>query len=411
MDILEEIDEALKDKKEKWKYTPMRETNETDAIIDELLREFSSDSPRRTPERKYSRPAEQKKPEPAPQPQYQNPQPVQQPVQTPLQNDYNIRSEQEEREEYNRFANNNPKPAPADATQIYSINDLPTDNSANHSSDYNNYSGYSDNGDNSNDNYDDYDDEYYDDEFDESHKMNADEFTDFLNSEDDRNRDYVPQTKKSPWKTAFKIIYTAVIAAFTIIGIFSSVIFCMEKFEMMPSDKTAADDSLKNEIQQVIYPLVETQVSDFESYKDISDEQLVNIAVWEIIINGDISIFKESDNDDYLIPQSQIEYVADKLFGDESTINNVSSGINDVSVLYDKDKEGYIVPKNYYIYTIYPVVTDVSQSDDTYTVSVDCFYDSPAWRDNKKTMAGKKMVFTLKKTSDYYNIISAKTVS
>ena len=69
MDILEEIDEALKDKKEKWKYTPMRETNETDAIIDELLREFSSDSPRRTPERKYSRPAEQKKPEPAPQPQ------------------------------------------------------------------------------------------------------------------------------------------------------------------------------------------------------------------------------------------------------------------------------------------------------------------------------------------------------
>ena len=180
---------------------------------------------------------------------------------------------------------------------------------------------------------------------------------------------------------------------------------------MMPSDKTAADDSLKNEIQQVIYPLVETQVSDFESYKDISDEQLVNIAVWEIIINGDISIFKELDNDDYLIPQSQIEYVADKLFGDESTINNVSSGINDVSVLYDKDKEGYIVPKNYYIYTMYPVVTDVSQSDDTYTVSVDCFYDSPAWRDNKKTMAGKKMVFTLKKTSDYYNIISAKTVS
>ena len=86
-----------------------------------------------------------------------------------------------------------------------------------------------------------------------------------------------------------------------------------------------------------------------DSYKDISDEQLVNIAVWEIIINGDISIFKESDNDDYLIPQSQIEYVADKLFGDESTINNVSSGINNVSVLYDKDKEGYIVPKNYYI--------------------------------------------------------------
>ena len=34
--------------------------------------------------------------------------------------------------------------------------------------------------------------------------------------------------------------------------------------------------------------MVETQVSDFESFDDIPAEELINISVWEIIINGDI---------------------------------------------------------------------------------------------------------------------------
>ncbi|MGN1480819.1 hypothetical protein [Porcipelethomonas sp.] len=388
MDILEEIEETLKDKKGKWKYTPMRETSETDAIIDELLREFSSDSHQKRTERNYSRPTE--KPRPQSQPQ-----------------DYNIRSEQEEREEYNRSLNGSHS-VPDDATQIYSLNDIPQDDAPGN---YNDYNGAYYGGDDGNDDYDDYDDEYYDDEFDDSHKMNSDEFTQFLDSEDDSNRDYVPTVKRSPWKTAWRIIYTAVIAAFTIIGIFSSVIFCMEKLQMMPSDKEAENEALKSEVQKVIYPLVETEISDFESFDDIPAEEMVNVAVWEIIINGDISVFKNDDSDDYLIPQTQMEYISEKLFGNESSVENVSAGINDIAVVYDKDKKGYIVPSYYYIYTMYPVVTGVSVSGDTYTVSVDCFYDAPAWRSEKKTMPGKKMVFTLKKTTDYYNIISAKTVS
>ena len=60
---------------------------------------------------------------------------------------------------------------------------------------------------------------------------------------------------------------------------------------------------------------------------------------------------------------------------------------------------------------MYPVVTNVSVSDDIYTLNVECYKDSPAWNREKKIAPAKKMVFTLKKTSDYYNIISAKTVS
>lgn len=386
MDILEEIDETLNEKKRKWNYMPMREKSETDALIDELLREFSAENREIQSEKKRS---------------YRS---------SAHNTDYNIKSEAEEREEYNRSLSSSQSPE-NDSTRIYSINDLP-DNEPNY--DYNNDSGYyNNNGYGSDDGG--YDDNYYDDEYDSEHnddlhQMNTEEFAQFLDAEDDSMRDDVPR-RKSPWKIAWRILYTAVIAAFTIIGIFSSAIYCLEQLEMTPADKQEKENILKSEVQKVIYPLVETEVSDFESFADISAEELINISVWEIIINGDIKVFRNSDTKETLIPQTQIEYIVEKLFGSEDKIENTASGIGDISIVYDKEQKGYIVPENTDIYTMYPVVTNVSFSDDIYTVNVECYKDSPAWNSEKKTAPAKKMVFTLKKTSDYYNIISAKTVS
>ena len=57
MDILDEVDAAVREKRSKWKYTPMREKSETDAIIDELLREFSSDGRQNTSHSDINRPS------------------------------------------------------------------------------------------------------------------------------------------------------------------------------------------------------------------------------------------------------------------------------------------------------------------------------------------------------------------
>lgn len=390
MDILEEIEETLNEKKRKWNYTPMREKSETDALIDELLREFSAENRDIQSGKKRF---------------YQSP--------SYNYTDYNTKSEAEEREEYNRSLSSSQ--SPEDATRTYSINDISEkepDNGYNDSGYNNNSNDYGSDDNGYNDNYDDddYNDDEYDDEFNGAHQMNTEEFAEFLDAEDDSMRDDVPR-RKNPWKVAWRIIYTAVIAAFTIIGIFSSAIYCLEKLEMTPADKQEKENILKAEMQKVIYPLVETQVSDFESFDDIPAEELVNISVWEIIINGDIKIFYNSETEETLIPQTQIEYVVEKLFGSESEIENTTSGIDDVSIIYDKEQKGYVIPENTDIYTMYPVVTNVSVSDDIYTLNVECYKDSPAWNSEKKTAPVKKMVFTLKKTADYYNIISAKTVS
>lgn len=387
MDILEEIEETLNEKKRKWNYTPMREKNETDALIDELLREFSSENRTIQSHKKNSS--------------------------IRHYTDYNVKTEAEEREEYNRSLYSANSPENDDATKTYSINDLPDNETA---SGYNNF-GFGNDNNNNDDNNDDEgfdDDDFYnneyDEEFNDSHKMNTEEFAEFLDSEDDSMRDNVPR-RRNPWKTAWRIIYTAIIAAFTIIGIFSSAIYCLERLEMTPADKQKKENILKAEMQKVIYPLVETEVNDFENFTDISAEELINISVWEIVINGNIKVFRNSETEETLIPQTQIEYIVEKLFGSEDKIENTTSGVGNVSIVYDKKQKGYIVPENTDIYTMYPVVTNVSVSDDIYTVNVECYKDLPAWNSEKKTSPAKKMIFTLKKTSEYYNIISAKTVS
>ena len=205
MDILEEIEETLNEKKRKWNYTPMREKSETDALIDELLRDIQSGKKLSYQSSSYN------------------------------YSDYNIKSEAEEREEYNRSLSSS-QPPESDATRIYSINDISEnepDHSYNDSGYNNNNNDYGSDDDGYNDNYGD---DEYDDEFNDAHQMNTEEFAEFLDAEDDSMRDDVPR-RRSPWKTAWRIIYTAVVAAFTIIGIFSSAIYCLEKLEMTPADK------------------------------------------------------------------------------------------------------------------------------------------------------------------------------
>lgn len=420
MDILDEIDETIKDKKGKWNYTPMREKSETDVLIDQLLKEFNSNT----------------------KPPYKT-----------SSSDYNKKTEMEERQEYENFTSKQPEspepipeyqPSANDKTQIFSREDIEHELADEADAD-NNYSEYNGNG-NYNDNNDDYDYDYddndYYDEDDENYNfsggfdddyydetdfeldcenlptenLDEDEYAEFEEFVDHQENDSIriikPKAKINMPKTIFRIFYTAVIAAFTIIGILSSAIFCLEKLQLAPSDIQEKEDALKEEMTSVLFPFVFTSIDDFEAAENISKEQIVNLSLWEIIIglNGNLSVFEDKDTEKIIIPQSQVEYAAEKLLGEEIKVEACNIKFADLQIEYDEDKKGYIIPDNYNIYTFYPTVTNVKEKDDLYTVNVDCFSDIPKWEEKKKKTPAKKMVFTLKKTSEYYNIISAKTL-
>ncbi len=445
MDILEEIDETINEKKGKWNYTPMREKSETDALIDELLKEFSSEErPSIKPLKSYSdeynkktemeerrefegsasvsptdykseikpvlEPGPELEPEPGPE--------------LELELEPEIASESEsEQVKFEAY-----KPEENEATQIFSREDIAKYESENgfdqptesggydeyNGSQNDNYSGYGDGG---------FDDDYYDEndfekdcdkiQTDELDDEEYAEFEEFIERQDSDLRIIKPKGKKNNAKTAVKLICTAVVAAFTIIGILSSALYLLEQAENAPSESQEKEESLKEEISKVIYPFVATDLDSFESPDKIADQDLVKLSLWEIIIslNGNMSVFKEDSGDKIIIPHTQIEYAASKLLGLDKKIEPCDIKYAGVEIHYDKDKKGYIIPENPDIYTFYPQVTSVKEEDGVYTVGVECFSESPKWAESKKESPIKKVAFTLKKTSDYYNILAAWVIS
>ena len=49
-------------------------------------------------------------------------------------------------------------------------------------------------------------------------------------------------------------------------------------------------------------------------------------------------------------------------------LDHSDSGIGDIIISYNKKKKQYIIPKDTDLYSYYPKVTDIAETDDTYTV-------------------------------------------
>ena len=436
MDILDEIDVSINEKKREWNYTPMREKSETDALIDELLKEFSSESKPGQPYKSISdrNTSFDNKPETYERVQYETADRVpsdgvgkkvmRQPDETKMFSTKEIEKYQRQAEQeaeknrqqiemqqgrqYSGEEENNDQ-------QQYQKQDTPeyAGNNADNAGNGNGYDGYDDDG------Y--FDDDYYDEndfsrelEDIDRDKLGADENDEFEQyiggDEDERISIIQPKKKKSIPKIIFRIFYTAVIAAFTIIGIFSSVIYILEQIEMMPSDKEKQEEQLKEEVADALYPFVMTNIDDFDSLDKISDEQLVNLGIWEIVVHGSLKVFEDAETGDIVIPHQQVEYANEKLLGYEKNIEPCNITYAGIDIKYDKEKEGYILPKEHDIYTLYPDITSVSEEDGIYTVHTSCMTDQPHWYSNKKQMPAKNMVFTLEKLSNHYKILSASTV-
>lgn len=393
MDILDEIDAALHEKRSKWNYTPMREKSETDAIIDELLREFSPGNSSQNKSRQaYSPKPQAVKTEPKPQ----------------------VNEERKERLEYNNAVKNQ------SGTHLKSNSDFFVPQAEDDDDEFNQYvaeryaAKYAED-----ENYsDEYDDEYeaeYEEDYDEEYPeetgngMSDGDFESFMESENDGERGDLPNYSVSGIiKTVLKILVLAVFGAFAVVGIINTASIGYNKFSKT-ANSASETDSLKKELQSVIYPLIVTETKDFADISELTDEELVNIGVWEVVINGEKSIFKDEESGEYLLPQDQMNYIVEKLFGEDVKFSHTSSGIGDTAITYDKKNKQYIIPEDTDLYTYSPVVTDIAEAGDTYTVYADCYTSSPSWNSGKSDPS-KRVMVTLNKTAEYYNIVSLKSI-
>lgn len=443
MDILDEVDAAIHEKRSKWNYTPMREKSETDAIIDELLREFSnenSSTEKTIPAKRSAVKTSEKIPDYIVPPDNNNPKSERAFHENSVNISDNIPQEQyaysqampQERYEQSPQAMPERSAYQEQYPQSTLENDIPQNmyerspqaapqEKSNDSDDYNEYisqkyaqARYRDeeiDDPDHDDEYEEYEEEYdeeYAPDFPESYednKISDMDFNAFMDSENDGKKDDIPSIAISTIiKTVLKILILAVFGTFSVVGIINIADRGVDKF-----GKSSSEKNIKEELQSVIYPLIVTETEDFQNASELSNEQIVNICVWEVVINGKISAYKAEDSDDYIMPQDQMKYIVDKLFGDGVDFSDSDSKIGQEKITYEKKKKQYVIPENTDLYTFYPVVTDVAETSSGYMVYANCFSAAPSWNGEKQTPS-KRIIVTLDKTKEYYNIKSLKTI-
>lgn len=159
----------------------------------------------------------------------------------------------------------------------------------------------------------------------------------------------------------------------SIIGVVSSVIFVVEKI----SDAVNSS-SLKDEYTRFLLPVVANDIAPFENENDLSNTAKINCSIWNIMLNHDTSGYKLSETGEFLIPEYDVEYSCKEIFGSSSGLIHRTVGSSDMSFSYDSRSHVYSCPKDLRYLSYAPVITDMSQNGDTYTLTVD--YYPPAMR-------------------------------
>lgn len=214
------------------------------------------------------------------------------------------------------------------------------------------------------------------------------------------------QTEKRPNK--FYLIFAIFIIIMSIIGVYSTVSFVANGIS-----EIANQTSLKNDIALFIYPVVAVDPPAFTSVEEMPSSVAIESALWRIILTGDTSNYEKLYNTYMYVPAVDVEFNIRSLFGNGAVISHQTVGSASTSFTYNEDTNTYLVPISPR-YTAYsPVITEISNVGELYTVRVK-YMPPTALAVEGITLqesATKEMEYTLSKSKNSMTLHSIKNAT
>ncbi len=362
---MDEIEETIKEKKSKWHYTPMRETDETEALIDQLLMEYSSGGVHSDTVQHNVPPKHREEPE------------FEEPYQPECYAESECSSESNEK------------------TMVYSRDEINLAEKQAYETD-------------SFEDDDEYESRYEDDDY-----TGSTLFDEFMDAEDDFDSCDTEFSLKSLVRTVAKIAVIAVIGGFCVTGVMTTLNSVLNRINFSsqtgagPSagnDSDNGNSKLNEEFKKVVYPIVAADVEDFNSADELSPESVLNAAVLENVMNSDASLYKDENSGDISIPEMKLLDTAERLFGPDAPYKTTGTEIGGITVRYNKSESCYVVSGESGGYAYTPEIADISQAEtDTYSVLVN-------YKNSTGSKPDKKKMIIVKKSGEAYSFASVRTI-
>lgn len=194
----------------------------------------------------------------------------------------------------------------------------------------------------------------------------------------------------------------------SIIGTISATKYAINWF------KKVSDNSVqKQELERYIYPLTMIDVPTFSDSSKLTDDIIIKACGWSFIMNFSDDSFKVQD-DYFIVPQSDFEARAKKMFGDNVQIKKHNSILDPIcTFLYDSANKSYNLPLNPTSVASYrPKIEKITNSPsnaDILILRVGYYLPTQEWLpEDKKNIASKYFNYIVKKNGFSYNILAVE---
>ena len=177
--------------------------------------------------------------------------------------------------------------------------------------------------------------------------------------------------------------------------------------------KLTDNSKLLRQIERQIQPVMMFDPVPFDNIRDVDNKVLVKTSIWSCMYSDKRGSYTYDDNGMILIPVSDVEVAAVKLYGPEVKLTHTSLDEDGISYTYDAENNVYRVPMmaqgGYYT----PMVVDMQKNGDVYEVTVGYVAPGASWTttedgDSYTPTPDKYMIYRMKKEDGEYYIVGIK---
>ena len=170
----------------------------------------------------------------------------------------------------------------------------------------------------------------------------------------------------------------------------------------------------KQKLEDIIRPVVMFDPVPFENVADIDPVQMLQYSMWSTLTGERRATYTFGENAELLVPSSDLEVAAAKLFGSTVSLQHQTFGDYQVTYYYDRDNEVYDVPViAQQVYTPRVDKIDWDKESDLYIVLVGYIPPGNAWTTNFRGERGqpepdKYMLYVMKRVRGGYELVAVR---
>lgn len=202
------------------------------------------------------------------------------------------------------------------------------------------------------------------------------------------------------------LFFAAIGVIFSVVGITRAI------------GKFAVDNSETQKIERFLTPVVMFDPAPFEDASQLDETLLLRSSLWATLLNTDTSQYATDDLGNLIVPASDVDVYAAKIYGSGVTLHHqtLRSNSGGEQFAYDESIQSYHVPAVGEGSFPTPKVTKIVRNGDTYEVTVGYIPPGSSWGmfvdgEKQEPKPEKYKLYILKKNGKDYQIVSLKDIA